>query len=511
MVLIIIAAGFLVVAWKNASIYSIDDKLVFTTSGVPSAMNFLPDCWQYTYGDTIQLNQSPTASGSVSIKAPSAPGTYTIYYCLNNGYTCPSNMTITVTSPNPTCYPPQTTSSTIKHVITIISENHSFDSYFGRYCTAEYGSKPSCNTGRLCCESYKPIPGLSPTLLNDAQNIAFDPCHSQVCEICEMNGGLMDRYSKTGGNHSEASSPCPGSNDLNFAIADGSPGSASEYWKWAQEYAMSDSFFQSTPGASSQSEMYFARGAYVFGDNSFAPGTSTGRGGWVVGSGSTACSTENCVFYEDPTILDLLQECNVSTRFYHVGWPGNEDATDNPFLYYPSLSNGPNAASIFVPFTQLAVDIENGLLPAVSYVKGDYHGYQNNGGQTEHPGGSISDGEAFNKLIIDWILSSPLYQNDTVIFLVPDESGGFRDGKTPPPRSSVDSKIYGARTPFLAVGNMVKNNYISHVVTEPASLIRFIESNWLADAVPGQLQTRDAIAGSLNDLFDQDKVGFLFP
>ncbi|KAI8622261.1 phosphoesterase [Chytriomyces sp. MP71] len=309
-----------------------------------------------------------------------------------------------------------------------------------------------------------------------------------------MNGGRMDKYTQG----------CGSSDKRNYAMADGSVGSASQYWGWASHYAMSDRFFQSAPGASSQGEMFFARGAFVFKDNSFYPATSVGLGKTCPG---------NCMTYDDPTIGDLLLQCNVPFKFYHVGWPNSNDPTDDAFLYYEKIANGPNAKSIFVEYGQLANDIANGNLPPVSYVKASYSGGVTGGGQTEHPGSktSISDGENFNAVIINQILSSPLYRDNTVIFLVPDESGGFRDSVTPPPRSDVDNKLYGPRTQFLAVSNLVNKNYVSHVVTEPASLIRFIESNWFADAQPGHLHTRDAVAGSLNDLFDPTLVGFTFP
>ncbi|KAJ3016673.1 UNVERIFIED_CONTAM: hypothetical protein HDU68_012087, partial [Siphonaria sp. JEL0065] len=314
------AGGFFKISWSNVSTTDLDDRLMFTASGAPSSTNFLSDCWQYTYGDQALLGQHPAATGSVSIKAPATPGTYNVYYCFNNGFNCPSSLSITVTAPTVTCRAAGNTASNIKHIITIISENHSFDSYFGKYCTAAFGSNPTCNNGRACCEAYKPVSGLSPVLLNDAQNIAFDPCHSQACELCEMNGGLMDSFTVTGAGKSCSNA---GANNKNFAVADGSVGSANQYWGWAQNYAMSDRFFQSAPGASSQGEMYFARGAYVFTDNSFAPATSTGRG--------STCSGSNCIFYNDPTIGDLLQTCQVPFKFYHVGWPTSDDPTDDAF------------------------------------------------------------------------------------------------------------------------------------------------------------------------------------
>src|SRR5438094_1716780 len=45
------------------------------------------------------------------------------------------------------------TCSNIKHLVVVIQENHTFDSYFGKYCTATTGSNPTCNTGPACCEA----------------------------------------------------------------------------------------------------------------------------------------------------------------------------------------------------------------------------------------------------------------------------------------------------------------------------------------------------------------------
>ncbi|KAI8622385.1 phosphoesterase family-domain-containing protein [Chytriomyces sp. MP71] len=493
-----VAGGFIQIAWMGASAASTDDWILFAKNNdAPSATNYLADCWQYTYRDTDKTGVASTTSGSISIKAPAVPGTYKAWYCFNNGFNCKASVSVTVTKPQFTCRAPGNTASSIKNVIIIVSENHSFDSYFGRYCKAAFGSKPSCNIGPECCEAYNPIPGVEPVVLDDGENMGFNPDHSTDGEICRMNGGLMDKY-VTG---------CFYSDVRNFAMANGSVGSASHYWGWASNYAMSDRFFQSAPGASAQNDMYFARGAYVFLDNTMYPGA-----GGAAGPCPSPFSAAACAAYNDPTIGDLLQDCNVPFAWYQVAYP-NIDVSDDPFLYYPSLANSPNKDSMFKEFNQLGMDIANGNLPPITYVKGGYGPSSFGAFQdtSEHPGNSISGGEKLNAAVIDQILASDKYKDNTVIFLVPDESGGFRDSVTPPARSTVDNKLYGPRTPFLAVGNMVKKNYISHISAEPASIIRFIESNWLADAVPGQLQTRDAAAGSLNDMFDQAKTGFIFP
>src|SRR5437764_6703464 len=85
------------------------------------------------------------------------------------------------------------TATPIKHVVLIVQENHSFDSYFGKYCTAETGSKPACHDGPGCCEAapahiwsahYLPI---WPEPLTDDFNVALDRIHSSECEYYEMH------------------------------------------------------------------------------------------------------------------------------------------------------------------------------------------------------------------------------------------------------------------------------------------------------------------------------------
>jgi len=76
------------------------------------------------------------------------------------------------------------TASNVKHVLVIVQENHSFDNYFGRYCTAPTGSNPTCTIGPACCEAAPttdPGTGAAPLVQDDAANAAWDPDHSQAC------------------------------------------------------------------------------------------------------------------------------------------------------------------------------------------------------------------------------------------------------------------------------------------------------------------------------------------
>ena len=94
--------------------------------------------------------------------------------------------------------------------------------------------------------------------------------------------------------------------------------------------------------------------------------------------------------------------------------------------------------------------------------------------------------------------------------MVPDESGGYYDHVSILMKSPIDGILYGPRIPFIAVGEQVKRNYISHVEMEFSSIIKFIEWNWL-QGEPGQLGTRDTIVNNIGDLFDQQKTGVTIP
>src|SRR5579875_451873 len=51
------------------------------------------------------------------------------------------------------CTTPPCATTKIEHLVVIVQENHTFDAYFGRWCTAAPGSNPSCTQGPGCCEA----------------------------------------------------------------------------------------------------------------------------------------------------------------------------------------------------------------------------------------------------------------------------------------------------------------------------------------------------------------------
>jgi len=73
-----------------------------------------------------------------------------------------------------------------------------------------------------------------------------------------------------------------------------------------------------------------------------------------------------------------------------------------------------------------------------------------------------------------------------------DVAGGTQNGRCG----------YGPRLPLLVISPYAKKNYIDHRVTDQSSAIRFVEDNWGVSRIGGG--STDAIAGTLNGLFDFD-------
>jgi phospholipase C len=398
--------------------------------------------------------------------------------------------------------------SNIKHVVVLVQENHTFDNHFGRYCTAAPGSNPTCNDGPACCEAAPQTdPAGTPFgNLDDTAMGTHDPDHTTACETAEMDNGKMDKY---------ATEAC--GSPLNVMTADATL--IKPYWDLAAQNALADRYFQPVVGQSSSNDMYFARASFVFLDNSEAPQNAVGVK-CTLGAGS---QTQ----YPDPTIGDLLTTAGVPWAFYAGGYaaqaaataqgtcaqrpddcpsalnfyPCTFDPSDVPFEYYASTLDNPQTMKDDGVFFD---DLTNGTLPAVSFVRSA--GYK-----SEHPGqfDKLSDGVTYVTNVISAVQRSR-YRDATLILFTYDEGGGYFDHVTPPPDSTVDQKPYGTRVPFLAIGPFARKNFVSHVIMEHSSVVKFIEWNFLGGQT-GQLKTRDAVVNNLGSLLDPAATGAAVP
>ncbi|MEP7120710.1 MAG: alkaline phosphatase family protein [Byssovorax sp.] len=403
------------------------------------------------------------------------------------------------------CPAPITSGTKIAHVIVIVQENHTFDNHFGSYCTAPAGSNPSCNEGPACCEAApaKDPSGAAPMVLDDASVGAYDPKHTQACELAEMNGGKMDRY-VTGADG------C--SDPRNFAVA----GDAVKiYHDYAAQYAMADRNFQPLVGQSSSNDMYLAVAKYVFTDNAekpdslgaqcdLAPGTKTYEGQTVFDVIGAAGKTFRVYAEGYDRMKGLapdacpgaLKECTAHLPAY----PCLYQPSDIPFLYYSQFNHDDK---LMHDYAELAKDVTAGTLANVSFVK--FLGYN-----TEHPGYAtkLTAGPAMVDALVKQVQAS-CYADDTLVLIAWDEGGGYYDHLTPPADSTADMKPYGTRVPLLAIGRFAKKNYVSHVVMEHSSIVKFLELNFTGKT--GQLGARDAVVNNIGSLLDPKETGISIP
>ncbi|MDN3279174.1 alkaline phosphatase family protein, partial [Frankia sp. RB7] len=171
--------------------------------------------------------------------------------------------------------------------------------------------------------------------------------------------------------------------------------------------------------------------------------------------------------------------------------------------------------------------IKAGNFPAVSYVKMPAF-------QDGHAGNSDPlDEQAGNVELINFLQKQPEWRETAVIITYDDSDGWYDHQYVAPKNASYDATADqvngpglcglgptkqpapkglsgkpvngrcgpGTRVPLIVVSPYAKTNYVSHTYTTQASVVRFIEDNWLHGQRLGG-GSFDATSGSIMDLFD---------
>ncbi len=356
------------------------------------------------------------------------------------------------------------TATPIKHVITLMQENHSFDNYFGTYPGADGVPPGTCmpvdptQSGGDCVEPF-PI-GDQPVV---------DLGHNRKVYAAQFRNGSMDGFvyaHRGSGNNGNLSMGYYDDNDLPY------------YWNVADNYVLFDRFFSSAAGGSVWNHMYWVAGA---------PGNPVEDAVPPDGFGDT------------PTIFDRLEESGVSWKFYVQNYDpditfrsrgGRGDRGSQvvwvPLLAYDRYLDDPQLFSHIVDLSEYYRDLEQGTLPAVSYIVPS--------GSSEHPPGSIQAGQRFVRTLINSLMRNEAWGSSAFIWTY-DDWGGWYDHVRPP---VVDDFGYGFRVPALLVSPYAKRGFVDNTVHDYTSIMKLIEQNWGLDAVA----ERDANANSLIDALD---------
>ncbi|MDB5084569.1 MAG: hypothetical protein JWN30_1455 [Bacilli bacterium] len=387
----------------------------------------------------------------------------------------------------------QSTNSPIKHTVVIFQENRSFDNYFGTYPSAPgfqaLPGTPNVNgipAGSVNYDVYGTphTPYLFPS--NQLQTQDVDHGFNDMVKM--YDNGLMDKFYQV----NEAQAAGKGTIAMGYYDYHALPA----YWQYAQHFAMADNWFQPVFGPSTPGALYLVAAQSGTKDQPIK-GDPTPKNGPYGGDNPKSALSYNLT---NTNIGDELSSANKSWAWYQGGYAAN-DATysphHNPFQYFQNYEDGKYKNNL-KDYNNLATDITNNNLPAVSFVKADYP-------NDEHPGYSTPAGEDFAVKTINAIMNSP-YWKDTAIIITYDESGGYWDHVAPPQVTPGPDGLQGEgpRVPAIVISPYAKQNYVSHVQYDHTSILKFIEWNYGVQA----LNNRDANANNLLDFFDFQHPNF---
>ena len=370
----------------------------------------------------------------------------------------------------------------IQHIIFIVKENRSFDNYFGTFPGANGATTATISTGQV-------IPlGPHPDTMNR------DVDHLWWSARTGIDGGLMDRFDLI---------PEANFNGDYLGETQLTGSQIPNYFAYAGYYALADNMFSSLAGPSLPNHLYTiaAQSGGVFNLPTRGPNVQNYQVSWgcdapaeetvpVMNKNGVVSQLFPC--FDFTTLSDELTNAGVSWMYYApiqntLGYNFNTLDTIRHIRF------GSQWATNDVPTAQFLTDVANGTLPAVSWLTAG-------GVESEHPPNSVCHGENWTVQQVNAILQSPLYKDNTAIFVTWDDFGGFYDHVNPP-----DTDIYGLglRVPLIIISPYTKvgaggSGYISHMQYEFSSVLKFVEEDF---GLP-PLTARDTNANDMTDSFD---------
>jgi phospholipase C len=352
----------------------------------------------------------------------------------------------------------------IQHLVVLMQENHTFDNYFGTYPGVE-GMPAGV---KMPVDPKNPSAGYV-TPWHIGNSTITDLSHSIATFRDQYDKGKMDAFVSALNSRNQ-------NGKLTMGYYDGTD--IPYYWNLADNYVLFDQFFSSAQDGSFANHLF-----------------------WVAGIPPIAAKGQKLsdVLANIPTIFDSLQAAGVSWKFYVQNYNPtityrNESASGNkgsqvvwvPLLNFDRFIDDPTLSSHIVDLNQYFIDLQNGTLPAVSYIVPS--------GASEHPPSSLMSGQRFVKSVLQELMRSSSWDS-TAFMLAYDDWGGWYDHVKP---IQVDQFGYGPRVPVILVSPYAKSGYIDHTVLDFTSMLKFIEQNW--NIAP--LAQRDTKANNFLSAFD---------
>ncbi|HXA32109.1 MAG TPA: alkaline phosphatase family protein [Acidimicrobiales bacterium] len=408
--------------------------------------------------------------------------------------TCPANDVVG----GPTgCYLIPPGIHKIKHVIILMQENRSFDSYFGTYPGTD-GIPKVNGVPTVCVPDPHTKTCVAP--FHDAYDINGGGPHGEYEAAADVNSGLMNGFVQT---LIDESSTCKNPNDPACGAVNGNTSlpdvmgyhTAAEipnYWTYANDYVLNDHMFEPVSSWSLPDHLYLVSGWSARCKNKsptsclsdiYGPYADNHFDEAVAKEMSTGTTTIDLAWTD---LTRLLFRDHVSWGYYvqtgHQPDCANDSAQTckpvpqsyttpgiwNPLPLFTDVHANRQEKNI-QPLDNFLQQAHQGTLPAVSWVTPSQP-------DSEHPPASVHQGQAYVTALINSIMKGPDWKS-CAIFLSWDDWGGFYDGVVPP---AVDQSGYGLRVPSLVISPYAKRGYIDHSVVSSDAYLKFIEDAFLS-------------------------------
>ena len=383
----------------------------------------------------------------------------------------------------------------IKHVIIIMQENRSFDSYFGTFPGAD-GLPTKAGAFTVCNPDPETGQCISP--YHDTNDSNKGGPHGGVASIENIDNGRMDGFviqAKRGrrGCKNVADPACTISDKTDvMGYHDGND--IPNYWAYARTFVLQDHMFEPNASWSLPAHLYEVSAWSAYCTKRHDPKScknaldNPGRPPDYSYNGQTGIPGEGPI-YGWTDITYLLHAHHVTWGYYVMrgtvpGCEGDDEEVAkscppskrfklrtlgiwNPLPYFDTVKDDGELSRV-QPLENFYTQAREGTLPSVSWIAPA-------GRVSEHPPALVSAGQSWVTGLINAVMQGPDWK-DCAIFLAWDDWGGFYDHVAPP---FVDQNGYGLRVPAMVISPYAKPHFIDHQILSFDAYLKFIEDDFL--------------------------------
>jgi phospholipase C len=405
--------------------------------------------------------------------------------------TSSSTVTSSSTTTSQVPPPPQTGIHKIQHVVVIMQENRSFDSYFGAYPGAD---GIAMRNGRPTVCVPDPRTGACVRPYHDRHDRNLGGPHGASHAAGDVNGGRMDGFvtqqERARRNCEVTLNPQCGSSTGTADVMGYHTGAdIPNYWRYARDFVLQDHMFEPNSSWSLPSHLFMVSEWSARCSRKADPMSCAN----ALQSPSNPPDFQRDLGITTPTLPDyawtdltyLLHNAKVSWGYYVSG--GSEPDCRNPAaISCAPVRQGPRTPGIWNPLPYFDTVRQNGQLgniqrlsnffaaakagslPAVSWINP-------NRIVSEHPPALVSAGQSYVTRLINAVMKSPNW-GSTAIFVSWDDWGGFYDHVAPP---HVDRNGYGLRVPGLMISPYARRGMVDHQTLSFDAYVKLIEDAFL--------------------------------